>query len=72
MTSSGYHDEDFDRLLAGPASRAAMSAEDLAKVLGTFRRSIIAEGFNPDETWDLCREFFLAMLEPEENRGDDD
>ena len=71
MTSS-YDDQDLERLLAGPAGRAAMSAEDLAKVLGTFRRSIIAEGFSVDETWDLCREFFLAMLEPEENRGDDD
>ena len=67
-----FSEDDPQRLLAGPAQRAAMSGEDLAAVLGAMRRRLVAEGFEHAEVWELCREFFMAMIEPGGCDDDDD
>lgn len=56
-------DEDLGRLLRQGADQAEMSAKDLAQLLGTFRKELIQQGFDGEQTWHLCCEFFDAMLD---------
>lgn len=59
-----WSEDDPDRILASNAARAAMSGHDLAKVLGAFRKGLIAEGFPQEELAELSMEFFRAMVDP--------
>ena len=67
-----FSDSDADRLLASNAERAAWSGEDLAKVLGAFRKELVVQGFSESDAADYAWEFFLVMIAPEGQRNDDD
>lgn len=56
-----FDDDEARRLLGGNAEHAAMSAKDLAHVLGTFRKELFVQGFQLDEVTALCHEFLVAI-----------
>lgn len=62
---SGTLDDDDVRSLlrTRDADQAAEGARDLARVIGGFRKQCLIEGFQPDETFELTREFFAVMLD---------
>jgi hypothetical protein len=55
-------------LPSSTAADAEMSAKELADVLIGFRRRLTEGGFEHDQAWELCREFFLEMIAPERER----
>lgn len=44
--------------------QALAALDEMAGILGGFRRSLVDQGFSTDEAADLTRDFFDAQLRP--------